>query len=366
MTDFFQRSFEAPHDAARAFKAAGGKVVGYLSNNVPIELIHAAGAFPLQLAARPGPTPTADKYMENLFDPVVRSVFDQALTGGLDFLDLIVLPRSNDSFQRLYYYLSEIRRTGAAATPDTVLYDVQLLPTASSAAYTLKRTAELRDRLGALTGATMDEGAVQASIAFYNRIRERLAEVSALRAAPARLGGEAAFLAYAAVGTAAPPALADALRALTATASQTLPVGPRVILVGSAPDRPTLHRQVAAAGGEVVADYHWRGEPMLGPPIAAGGDPVAAIADHYHRHSFATRSFPTSNETLTALAKSSGADCAIFFYLSEEEALVWEYPAQAAALQAMGLRTLTLNGQTWPPSEANAEPIANFLSRASA
>jgi benzoyl-CoA reductase/2-hydroxyglutaryl-CoA dehydratase subunit BcrC/BadD/HgdB len=134
MTDFFQRSFDAPFDAARTFKAAGGKVVGYLSNNVPVELIHAAGAFPLQLVARPGPTPTADKYMEDLFDPVVRSVFDQALTGALDFVDLIVLPRSNDSFQRLYYYLSEIQRTGAASTPEATLYDVQMLPTASSAA----------------------------------------------------------------------------------------------------------------------------------------------------------------------------------------------------------------------------------------
>lgn len=363
MTDFFRSSYEAPLDAARAFKAGGGKVVGCISNNIPLELIHAAGAFPVQLAARPGPTPRADEFMEPLFDPVVRSVFEQVLNGELDFLDLIVLPRSNDSFQRFYYYLSEVNRSGAARTPEPVLYDLQKLPTATSAAYNLKRTRELADRLQALTGKTVDGAAINASIALYNRIRGGLAGVSALRHAPARLTGEDAFLAYGAVGTAAALDVADALDVAARSDRATLPAGPRVILVGSAPDTPTLHREVAAAGGQVVADYHWRGEPLLGPPVAVGNDPIAAISDHYHRHSFATRSFPAQTSDLVALAASAGADCAIFWFLQVEEALVWEYPAQAAALQAAGLRTLVLNGQPWPPSAAGA--IGDFLSGAS-
>jgi benzoyl-CoA reductase/2-hydroxyglutaryl-CoA dehydratase subunit BcrC/BadD/HgdB len=361
VTDFFRASFDAPLAAARAFKAAGGRVVGYISNNVPVELIHAAGAFPLQLAAQPGPTPNADRFMEPLFDPVVRSVFEQMLTGGLDLLDLIVLPRSNDSFQRFYYYLSEVNRTGDAKTPEPVLYDLLKMPTATSAAYTRRKTHELWDRLQALTGQAGD---LNASVALYNRIRGGLAGVSALRHAPARLPGEAAFYAYAAVGTASPEAVADALDALAASDLPARPAGPRAILVGSAPDLPTLHRQVAAAGGEVVADYHWRGEPLLGPTIAEGSDAIAAIADHYHRHSFATRSFPAQTGDLVALAARAGADCAIFWYLQVEEALVWEYPAQAAALKAAGLRTLVLNAQAWPPSAA--APIADFLQGAPA
>jgi benzoyl-CoA reductase/2-hydroxyglutaryl-CoA dehydratase subunit BcrC/BadD/HgdB len=360
VTDFFRSSFEAPLADAKAVKAAGGKVVGYISNNVPLELIHAAGAFPVQLAARPGPTPRADEYMEPLFDPVVRSVFEQVLTGGLDFLDLIVLPRSNDSFQRFYYYLSEVNRSGAAKTPEPVLYDLLKLPTATSAAYNLKRTREFADRLQALTGRSLDNAAINASIAVYNRIRGGLAGVSALRHAPTRLTGAAAFLAYAAVGTAPAETVADQLGALAASNPAPRPAGPRVILIGSAPDQPTLHAEVAAAGGEVVADYHWRGEPLLGPPVAIGNDPIAALSDHYHRHSFATRSFPAQTGDLVALAASAGADCAIFWYLAEEEALVWEYPAQAAALQAAGLRTLVLNAQPWPPTAAGA--IADFLS----
>ena len=45
----------------------------------------------------------------------MRSIAEQWLTGELDFLDAVVFPRSDDSAQRLYYYLCELQRRGARA-----------------------------------------------------------------------------------------------------------------------------------------------------------------------------------------------------------------------------------------------------------
>ena len=79
-----------PLAAARAHKAGGGRVVGFMSNNVPVELIHAAGCFPLQLPPAPRePTPLADAYMEVLFDPLVRSVFEGVAYNSRWLLDTV-------------------------------------------------------------------------------------------------------------------------------------------------------------------------------------------------------------------------------------------------------------------------------------
>jgi len=67
-----------PLAAARAHAAGGGRVIGYYTCNVPVELILAAGAFPLHLPHRTdGRTPRADVYMEPLLDRALRSAFDR-------------------------------------------------------------------------------------------------------------------------------------------------------------------------------------------------------------------------------------------------------------------------------------------------
>src|ERR1700685_746156 len=61
----------AYHDRERwavAARQRGQKVIGYVSNNVPAELIWASGAFGVQLTGIPGETPTGDRYMEDFHE----------------------------------------------------------------------------------------------------------------------------------------------------------------------------------------------------------------------------------------------------------------------------------------------------------
>ncbi len=91
--------------------STGDKVVGYFSNNVPTELILATGMFPVRLTGDPrGTTEIGDRYMEEFHDGEIRSIFDRMLRGHFNFCDLIVVPRTSESFLQLYYYLLEARR----------------------------------------------------------------------------------------------------------------------------------------------------------------------------------------------------------------------------------------------------------------
>ena len=108
--------YGAKQRAARAFRTAGGRVVGTLSAHVPQELILAAGMFPVLLWPDfSAETPTGDRYMEPFFDGPIRSLFERMLTGAYDFADLVVVPRAHEGLLQLHYFIEEARRweTGA-------------------------------------------------------------------------------------------------------------------------------------------------------------------------------------------------------------------------------------------------------------
>lgn len=350
-------------DALSPFRAALGDPLAAAKTHgrtvavmgaVPVELIWASGAFPLQIQPRSGPTPLADRYMEGLFDPMVRSAFQQLLSGELDFCEAVVLPRSNDSLQRTYYYLRELRRTGLYRGPEPLLYDVQHMPSEVSAAHTRAATRALAEALGGPASAS-----IEASIGLYDCIRRSL---STLMGADRRgsLGGEDALIVREASGLMAPDAYADALQALVADPAQPADASVRVALIGSAHSSPEAHRAIREAGGEVVLELHWRGDDLFGPEIGAAADPLAALADHY-RHTFSSRSYPSPVDEYVVAAKAAGVTHAVFVYYAEEEALVWDGPAQRRALEAAGVRCLTLSLQPWPLDEDALARIAAFV-----
>ncbi|MES2343921.1 MAG: 2-hydroxyacyl-CoA dehydratase family protein [Pseudomonadota bacterium] len=363
MADVFAPFAQALADrdaAARAHKARGGKVVGWLTNTSPTELIAAAGAFPLQLAAGADATPLADRYMEDLFDPIVRAVFEGLLAGRYDFVDAVVLPRTSDSVQRLYYYLCEVRRMGEARVPEPLLFDLLHTPWYSSAEYNFSRMGELKAALERVTGTPVTDANLTAAIADSNARRAAMRNLVALRR-EGRITGVQANSIFAAKGAMAG---ADFDTALAQVLANPGPVSqaPRIVIAGSPLDTAALHALVEAAGGRVVGDFHEFGEPMIGPDVEAGGDPLRALMAHYHRDVASSRTFPQSPKPLADFARACGAAGVIFNFYAEEEALTWEYPAQRRALEAQGTATICFEGQPHHPDAASLAPVlANFV-----
>jgi benzoyl-CoA reductase subunit C len=77
------------HDVAREWQAkTGGKVFGYLSINLPEELIYAAGILPVRILGSHEPQVITDPYMWNMMHCVsARDCLAQGLQGRYDYLD---------------------------------------------------------------------------------------------------------------------------------------------------------------------------------------------------------------------------------------------------------------------------------------
>jgi len=220
-------------------------------------------------------------------------------------------------------------------------------------------------KLAAVSGQPLNDAALGASITLYNRVRTELQPYLQRRwERPSRLSGADALDLYTAAQRQDPDVVLAALQDLNNAPADAAQPGVPTLLIGSAHDSPALHHAIARAGGQVVADFHSRGDWSFGPLIPEGPDPMSALTEHYHRHSLSTRSYPLPLSALLDLAAASGAKAAVFFYYNEEEGLTWDQPAQAAALESLGIRSLLLTRQPYPPSAEVAIPLRAFFSSA--
>jgi 2-hydroxyglutaryl-CoA dehydratase, D-component len=349
-----------PLAAARAHAQRGGRVIGYVGSEIPVELIIAANAFPLRLPSfANGSVGAADDYLESSFMPEVRSICEQYLQGVFDFAHAIIFPRSNDSAQRLYYYLSELRRQGIARGPEPLIFDLAKIPRDTSRAHSRSSVERLASQIGA--GAE----ALPHAIAQRNRRRELSAAASAARLdAASGCRGSVMDRIFRAADFCDAEVLDARFAAWLPHAPDGQPHSPngllRLLLSGSAPPDERLHLAVEAAGGNVVAELGDHPSRNVAAPMIPVNGSFAAIADHYQESILGSRAFVNRAAAIISLAKSGGAVGVINWLLEEEDALTWDLPAQTAALAAAGIAFLALNRRRWEASDGALEEIGQF------
>ena len=87
----FSEVTEDPYKRLAKWKEqTGSKIIGCFPMYVPEEIIHAAGILPVTILGSDKPITHADKYVQLYICGLVRSNFDLALRGDLDFLDGMV------------------------------------------------------------------------------------------------------------------------------------------------------------------------------------------------------------------------------------------------------------------------------------
>jgi hypothetical protein len=87
---------------------------------------------------------------------------------------------------------------------------------------------------------------------------------------------------------------------------------------------------------------------------------MAPLADHYRTLLSGPRAFVDRAAAIRSQADSAWVDGVIIWLIEQEEALVWELPAQIAALTAAGIATLTLTRRSWECSDGALDEIAAF------
>lgn len=362
-------AYREREQAARSIHGNGAKVVGYFSNNVPVELIAAAGLFPVCLTGDPRQTTAlGDRYMEEFHDGNIRSIFDRMLRGHYSFADLIVVPRTSESYLQLYYYLLEVRKWEPERRfPDLYLFDLLQAPNWTVVRYDRGRLDDLRHRLHRVAGRAMTDDAIRAAIAASNESRLLLDEVNRLRRRDPPLISGTDMLRIA--GAAGFMAIADhsaALRAILAGADALSPIaGKRIMVKGSPHDDDGFYELVESCGAVVVADDHVAGERTFEHRVAEDGDPMEALTEHYHRHSPSPRSYPQSEQDrrFVELVEQARVEGVIFFHDEWDDVLGWDYPDQKKLLDTRGVKSLFLKKQSYrsPDRAAQRDSVREFV-----
>jgi hypothetical protein len=348
LSSIVERLRQDPQDAARVAARAGKRVVGYVGDDVPVALILAAGAHPVRVRALVNaPTAGADSFVESSFAPEVRGIANQWLLGTLDHLDAVVFARSDDSGQRLYYYLCELQRRGLCRGPRPLLYDAATLARDASFEHTLASTRLLAEQLGA---------SLPALPAAMERVRERedlMRAVRARRLLPAPLPGSAAW----ACEFAAPCDWRDAFDTATRRwleAAPLLHLPKRVVLAGDAPPDDRLHTAIEAAGASVVLEL----TASNFPGQRTHRDALAAIAEEFQARELPALSMRRDARWLANAALDHRADSVLLWLSEQDEALPWEIPRQVQSLHAAKIPVLVLERQ---PADIPASALSRVM-----
>ncbi|MGY1411017.1 MULTISPECIES: 2-hydroxyacyl-CoA dehydratase [unclassified Luteimonas] len=350
--------------AAAQAHSSGLPVVGVLGNTVPVELIRAAGGFPLTLTGRAGPTPEGDRWMEPFFEPEVRAVFDGLLTGRFGPLALCVIPRTSDQYFKLFLYLTEVQRIGhGAQVPPLHLYDLLHTRTQRSRSYGIERTRELLARLAQCAGRPITDDDLGQAIVESNRRHVARGALLARRGnSPALESGTDALMLLGAGRFMLPDHYSARLLDALADGGRECP-GPRLLVRGFPLNHTGLHAAVEAAGGVVVAEDDPWGSRSTGHPIDQDGDALLAIFDKYFRDEPSARVHPDSlrRQWYTQRLATGDIDGVIVYAPDFDDLAGWDVPGDLAVARELGVPATVLRGDAERITDKGSSQIAVFV-----
>jgi benzoyl-CoA reductase/2-hydroxyglutaryl-CoA dehydratase subunit BcrC/BadD/HgdB len=364
--------------AARDWKRAGGKVVGYLCDNVPEELIMAAGFLPYRLSGDPrAPTEALDTYIQPFAAPFsarntgvgfVDAMLAKLLSGDFDFLDYLIIPHTRKTIQAFYRELT----LAGSASPDLSLPELYYLDRAYTPFYTSEvfnrqSLLDLKVQLEAWRGNAIPNVALAEALEVTNASRQLIQKIAALRAArPSRLSGVDALQV---IGTSFFMPKRDHNQLLESIVDAPMDLeqdGKLRLFVGGSPlDNVDLYELIESCGAVIVAEDHCWGNRCAEGVVDAGMPAFEALADRYHRKPACSIEFPSTRvvERCLARARAAGVDGAVFGVLEGDGVHVWDTPDEVAALERSGIPSLVLNRQPYriDDPESLRRPISQFV-----
>ncbi len=242
------------NEEMRKWKDGGGKIIGCLYNQVPDEIVTAAG----MLAYRPRAVGSlGDELAEARFTQVncslIRNFYDSAKRGRFDFLDGLVVANSCDHIRKLYENWKD-----AVGLPYGYLICFPKAQGEERADVLAKRFGDFKANFEQEFNIAISDDALRAAIDLHNLIRMQQAELSALRhaAAPALTGAE--FMTVMIAGTCMPKQTYSEMLAKIIVECKAAPgiadYRARVLVYGGEIDAPEFLEAIESQGALVVGD----------------------------------------------------------------------------------------------------------------
>ncbi len=293
-----------------ATRQAGKKIVGTIYDEVPEEIISAAGAVPVMLRGTGSEgTELAEIYFRQLTCGYTRHTYDQILSGAWNFLDGAVLFNICDHMRRVHD--NWIREKNCP------IYHFIYAPKKGGELAKSFYRSELEKFIAATEkrfGVQITSSSLAAAIALHNEKRRLQQQLYALQKGPdVKLTG-AELLMVMLAGKSMPVEdynrlLKEALGALSCRPGTTPAV--RLIYSGGHADSMAFFQTLESRGGQIVADATGFGYCSCERLIRTDIDPLDAITDYYFEEiPAAPRKFGTAPERferIASLVKEYGA-----------------------------------------------------------
>ncbi|HOJ43215.1 MAG TPA: 2-hydroxyacyl-CoA dehydratase family protein [Syntrophorhabdaceae bacterium] len=269
---------------AKALKAQGKKVIGYISALGPVEVLTAAGVVPFRLKGNVDEAITkGDAYMETIVCPFVRNVFDASLKGRFDFIDGMVLPHQCDSLDRTsdiwrdYLGLSYFHFLNVPHTTDE-----------PSIEFMREILRLFISTLEDFTGNRITLDALKKAIYLHNENRRLMRSLYDLRKnnPPLITGTEMMKVLVAAMGLPVEESN-ELIKDIIDEVKQRKPLingqRKRIMLIGDQIDSAIITDAIENAGTFLVMDDISIGSKMFWQDVDEGKEPILAIAERYLR-----------------------------------------------------------------------------------
>lgn len=286
------------------WKAGGGRVVGFVGLAVPEEIIHAARMLPFGVGADNDPVPLreADACMPANTSASARAILQMALDGRYGFLDGVVISVVNESTRRL---VDNWRSYAPRPYMDSIFLPRKR--TGAACALYLADLEDWRSRLSELRGAYIHERDLKRAIAVYNRGRELMQQLYALRERerPPVSGAETLDIIKAAVRMPREQ-FNDLLERLIAEVELTgreIRKSTRLMVIGSELQDSTWIEVVEALDVVVVTDELCTGTRYCFGAVDTSLSPMEALARYYLLvRSPGARAWPATDRFMHILA----------------------------------------------------------------
>jgi bzd-type benzoyl-CoA reductase N subunit len=335
-------------DEIEEWKKQGRKIIGWVCNYVPEELVHAADMLPIRIVgpSKEVPFDDATAYLYITTCSYVRTCFQMAYEDLYDYLDGFVLASNCDQARRLYdvwdRYLS---------TPYKYHMSVPHVKTDQALGFIEREIRDFKSSLEKAFGIVITSEKIRNSIQLYNRKRELLRQINEYRKldSPPITGGS--MLALLNVGNKLSVEtfngiLEQLLEALGNQGEVAGPPRPRLMISGSCLNNVNYINFIEEQGGVVVADDLCTGIRYWRDKVSAdeGRDPMNAIAERYLRRFPCARMYPGEDrfEQVVALAKEYRVDGVIQEMIRYCTPTAWERPWLRRSLEEAGFKVLSL------------------------
>ena len=272
---------QIPNDQLESFKKTGGKVVGVISPDTPVEILEAAGLMPYDLRGTgTSGTEFSDAYFRQLTCEFARTTFNEICEGQYSCLDGAVMYNNCDHLRRI--------PDNWLTLPDNPFYYLLYIPKKrSDEAYVLYKE-QVRGLVQATEkrfGLTITAQGLEKAIIAANQTRALVRELYELRRGEKILidGTEIAAVLLAGCSIPRPEynqllrELIDSLRA----ADEGTIAKRRLLLACGHANTPEFFEALESQGGLIVIDSLASGLKSCEQDIPLDGDPLENLCRYY-------------------------------------------------------------------------------------